>query len=149
MTSINIAGYIISNANVLHRYTSILQLIKYKQRSQKRKTSNNRAIYRLTRLGSRFLGKTRCRKDRRGFLIPNKREIRLRREYDRLSDRDGSWEETRPVGIGFRSVHCALKNLHKYIPWPLYRGLAARRRNKWGRHVSGYSLFAGKHLPGL
>lgn len=40
-----------------------------------------------------------------------------------------------------------LKNLHKHISNP--RGLATRRRNKWGRHVSGYSLFAGKHLLGF
>lgn len=87
-------------------------------------------------LGSMRLWKT--------LAVPNKRKIRLKRKHDR-SDRYGR----RRVDIGFRPVR---RGVHLKISANIYRAprwLAARRRNKWGRHVSGYSLFAGKHLLGF
>lgn len=93
---------------------------------------------------------------RETFPVPNKREIRLKKKRgkkrkERSTIRPITFGEPRDnyrwVSVFSRCASRRLKNLHKHISSP--RGLATRRRNKWGRHVSGYSLFAGKHLPGF
>lgn len=104
----------------------------------------------LTRLSSRFLIGERVVVKRSAVShfkqTRNSPEKGTRRPFDR----NGIREDTRRAGIGFRSVHCALKNLHKYIPWPLYPGAGCataeqvRSPRQWR-----YSLSAGKHLPGL
>lgn len=90
--------------------------------------------------------------DRETFPVPNKREIRLKKKREKKTVRLSTRSRLEPrdnyrwVSVFSRCASRRLKNLHKHISSP--RGLATRRRNKWGRHVSGYSLFAGKHLPG-
>lgn len=117
----------------------------------KKFTYNSRANIDLQ---DKFSFSTKCM-GRETFPFPNKREIRLKKRRGKKetfvypSDHVRSRRETTIDGYRFSvGVHRADLKIFTNI-YRAPRGLATRRRNKWGRHVSGYSLFAGKHLPGF